>query len=137
MAKVKPLILELRNEDLYKAYVRGLEQCHPASFMDAVELARTSPAPRFYIEPETATIIISRMKAGTPMNLHPIGMKRAEELFRRYNEYIRTAPRMSIEKIMEEIVRMPAPEFYIGPSRARKIIMEERHKAMEKIWRIW
>ena len=102
---------------------------------DVAKFVCKQPAPRFFIEGEKASLLVGRILANESLiNLNACSRRLAWELYRRYRHFKESHPesRLSREKIMEDIVEQEAPEFYIEPQRARKILYAERRKERGK-----
>ena len=124
-----------RDRALYLAFKKGLGDGKFATMGDAVKYVCRHPAPRFFIEPEKASIIIGRILKGVSLiNMNSNSRKMAWQLYRNYTEYLSAHPdcKLSRERIMEILVYQEAPEFYLEPQRTWKIINKERKKAREK-----
>lgn len=123
-----------RDRALYLAFKKGLGEGKFATMRDAAKYVCRQPAPRFFIEPEKASIIIGRILANVSLiNLNASSRRMAWQLYRNYNDYLAAHPdcKLSRGRIMEILVYEPAPEFYLEPQRTRKIIYKERKKARE------
>lgn len=126
-----------RDKALYAAYKKGLGEGKFATMRDAAKYVCKQPAPRFYIEAEKASILIGRILANVSLiNMNSCSRRMAWQLFRSYKAYLAEHPgtKLSRERIMEEIVSEPAPEFYLEPQRTRKILYKERDAVRQK-WR--
>lgn len=121
----------IRNRALYETYKKGLEEGRFSSMRDAGRYVCRQPAPRFYISSEVASDIIGRIIARKSLiNLNSCYRRRAWRLYDEYCKYLEEHPgcRLSRERVMEIIVEMPAPEFYIEPQHTRKILQKEIKK---------
>lgn len=124
-----------RDRALYSVYVEGLEQGRFASMREAGRYASKHRAPRFFIEAEKASILVGRIMARVSLiNLNSNSRSLVWELYRRYKEYLALHPgcKLSRERVLEEIVMQEAPEFYLEPQRARKILQKEIKKVRQK-----
>lgn len=128
-----------RDRALYQAFKRLLAQGGYPTMRQAASAVCRCPAPRFFIEPENASLLVGCILNGVSLDDRNMGTRRmASQLHALYLQWLEDNPgsRMSRERIMEIIVEMPAPEFYIGAQSARKIIYRERKKARAR-WDRW
>lgn len=106
-----------RDKAIYECYRSGLEQGRFTSLSSAAHYLMSCPAPRFFIEGRTASLLVGRLLRGESLDdLHPSSRKQAVQLKDNYLAYLRehrgtTMPRV---RILEMLVEEPAPEFYIG-----------------------
>ena len=124
-----------RDKALYSVYVAGLELGHFASMREAGRYASKHPAPRFFIEAEKASILVGRIMAKVSLiDLNSNSRRRVWQLYRRYQQYLLSNPdcKLSRERILEEIVNEPAPEFYLEPQQARKILQREIKRVRQR-----
>ena len=128
------LLRDLRNEDLYKSYVKALGERQFSSMVEAVGYARKMPAKRFYIEGCTAAPIIQMIRDRISLvNLHPNSRKRIWRLYDDYCQYTsRNGSGKSLSSVMDILVNRPAPEFYLSDERARHIILDQRKAAKKR-----
>lgn len=125
-----------RDTALYAVYKRCLSEGRFATMRNVAKHICKQPAPRFYIEGEKASLLVGRILANESLiNLNSCSRRMAWELYRRYKRFLAEHPdtTLSRERIMEEVVEEQAPEFYIEPQRARKIIYLELRRARKKI----
>lgn len=128
-----------RDRALYQAFKRLLAQGGYPTMRQAASAVCKCPAPRFFIEPEKASLLVGCIINGVSLDDRNMGTRRmASQLHALYLQWLEDNPgsRMSRERIMEIVVEMPAPEFYIGAQSARKIIYRERKKARAR-WERW
>lgn len=120
-----------RDNALYSVYVDGLEHGRFASMREAGRYASKHPAPRYFIEAEKASILVGRIMAKVSLiDLNSNSRRRVWHLYRRYQHFLSEHPgcKLSRERVLEEIVMEPAPEFYLEPQQARKILQREIKK---------
>ena len=126
---------EQRDEDLYRVYVKGLEEGRFDNVSQAAEYVLTQPAPRFYISEFKANAYFGLIKAGVSLiGLNSSSRRRIWCLWHRYNDYVSRHPgtHLSRERILSILVEQPAPEFYLGHQHARKILKKEILKRRRK-----
>lgn len=112
-----------RNADLLNAYRRHLAEAHFIVMPDIFARVADSPAARFYVSEERATIVISAMLAGRP--LPPMRRNKREmfnEILRRYKIAHRENPSKTTFEIVSDIVNQPAPKFYLTPRTVGEFI---------------
>lgn len=117
-----------RDKALYSVYMEALEEGRFRSMCEAAEYVCRHPAPRYFIEAEKASILVGRIMAKVSLiHLNSNSRRLVWQLYREYLKYMERHPgcRLSRERVMEEIVMLPAPEFYIEPQRTRKILNKE------------
>lgn len=130
-------IIRAREKAIYETYRRGLEEGRFASFRDAGEWVVRQPAPRFYIEARTVSLLVGMMERGKcPHRLHASSRRLVRQMLDNYRAYMEAHPDcgMSRERVMELLVEEPAPEFYITGDAARKIIRKEVRRIREEKW---
>ena len=122
---------QMRDEDLYRVYVRTLGERDCASLQEAADVSRMEVAERYYISANEASSHIGSIQSGRSLiNLNSCSRRRIWQLWDNYRRWLEEHPgsTLSRERIMEELVQEPAPEFYISASHARHIIIKERRK---------
>lgn len=119
---------QLKRQDLYSLYRKGLAEGRFTSMRDAGIWLSTQPAPCFYTSPETAYKLIGRILAQHSLvDLNPSTRRMARRLYEDYKEHLRYHPddKRSRVEIMNELVERPAPEFYMTPDAIRRALREE------------
>lgn len=127
---------QIRDEDLYRVYVRTLKERDCASLMEAADAARLEAAERYYISANEAASHIGCIQSGKSLiNLNSCSRRRIWQLWDNYRRWRDEHPEstLSRERVLEELVQEPAPEFYISASHARHMIIKERRKVREKM----
>ena len=130
---------ELKREKaraLYAVYKQGLEAGQFTSMRDAASRIARHPAPRFYIEADTVSLLIGRILSNKSLiDLSYSQQRMVWQLYQDYKQYLADHPgtELTRTRIMEELVERPAPEFYMTPDAVRKalrgIIDEVKQKA--------
>lgn len=118
-------LIRQKAEDLYEVYLRGIETMTFSSLRDAAEWVVFQPARRFYIEARTASLLVTRYHDGNFMTgMHPASIRMIMRLYNLLQGHFIANPgdNRPVLHIMEELVEQPAPEFYITPEAARKIL---------------
>lgn len=112
---------------LYDVYRRGLEEGRFSSMRNAGEWVASQPAPSFFIPAEKASLYMGMLQNGVPLPaLSPTQRKLIGDLYERFTAWLASHPGsgMSRERIMEEIVESPAPEFYMTGEAVRKVLRQ-------------
>lgn len=124
-----------RDAALYAVYKEGLSEGRFETLGQAARYVCEHPAPRFYIEGDKASLLIGKILVGESLiSYNSCSRRLAWHLHKRYKEYLERHPgcKVARERILEEIVEEPAPEFFLEPQRARKIIQQERKKERQR-----
>ena len=104
---------KLRDKAVYQVYLKGSEEGSLTSLRTAANYIRNHPAPRYYIDARTASLLIGRIeKHISLLNINSSSRRRIWQLYRRYCEYRKEHPEseMPREHVLEIIVEEPAPE---------------------------
>lgn len=124
-----------RDADLYKAYLQGLEAGAFNNMSQAADYVIRQPAPQFYISSREANLHIGRIQAGISLiSLNSTSRRRVWRIYDNYMAYMAKHPdnKLSRERVIEQIVDEPAPEFYISWTSARHILKREINKRRKK-----
>lgn len=116
-----------RTRDLLKAYFRYLKTCKhirmPEVFKHIVEM----PASRFWVSSQRAAVVVASIIRGD--DLHYMRSTKREmffEIYRRVVELRATRPELSLLRLVEIVLALPAPKFYLSPGSARVLILKAR-----------
>ena len=98
--------------------------------MDVYQKVVEHPAPRFYVDPRRAHIVISPMMRGDHSKLEACGALKRQMYYDLYDTVMRLTQvkrfwHKSVYYILKEAVLEPAPRFYISKERMRMIWHEE------------
>lgn len=130
---------EARDRDLFLCYQQALRTYNFRYEAEVVDFICSCPAPRFYISSDECSNLLGRFFAGKRLErMHPLAYKRLKTLAERYKECVKGENGMkglSRDRVCEIIVDMPAPEFYVSPDYARKIIKRQIAKHNEEFLR--
>lgn len=123
----------VRNHELITAYHKLLDDadyiCTDEIYRKVVEM----PASRFFVSEERAAIVISKlMRGGKLKGMRPTKAEMFREIYRRAMIIKRRKPNMSVFDLAIEVVRQPAPKFYMEPGYARYIIFTNKKKWYEE-----
>lgn len=124
-----------RDKDLYQVYKKALRDNHFSSMMQAADFCRRQPARSYYIDSREAQKIISLIEKGVSLigkNSH--SRKRAWDLYELVKQYREQHPgqHKGLVLILEEIVCMEAPEFYLSGRSAKRIILNELRRERQR-----
>lgn len=125
----------MRDRDIYLAFKESLKTKDFNSLIEAADYARLSPAPQYYIDSRTASLLVGKVLKGMPLgNMFDCQRRRIESIVDSYKAYLYINPntKLSRERIVEIIVNQPAPEFYVSLERARKIIQQQNLLAKKR-----
>lgn len=119
-----------RNNELMKAYRHHIRK---SAFVDMKRISReivNSPASRFWVSPERATLVIAAMLAGKdlPENMRPTKAAMFSEIYKRVIKLKRQNPYEPLYKLVFDAVHSPAPQFYMLPRSAMDIIYKIKKK---------
>jgi hypothetical protein len=121
---------EMRRE-LMRVYREVVADCpQGTSQTEVYEKVVKHPAPRFYVDPRMAHLVISPMMRGDNSPLEKMGALKRQMYHDLYDVVMRLTQvkrfwHKSIYYILKEAVLEPAPRFYISADRMRMIWKEE------------
>ena len=124
---------EERNKDLMSVYHKLLSS-HPTIRLREimVELVNT-PSKRFWVSEERASIVISAMMRGVNQDsLSPMKKEMFTEIYRRVLEARKERTTAPLSDIIFDVVRQPAPKFYLTPGSAKVIVHRIKKKWFEE-----
>lgn len=82
-----------------------------------------SPAKRFWVSEERASIVISAMLSGRPVpRMRDCKREMFEEIYRRVLVERKKHPGMTIYELVAKVVNQPAPKFYLTPRTVGEFI---------------
>lgn len=122
-----------RNKELLKAYCSQVEICSEIHLDEILSRVVNTPCSRFWVSDERASIVMSGIERGTA-NLDSMIESRKEmflEIYDRVKALRVNNPTMSLSELTSEVVKQPAPRFYLTAKSARTIIHRIRTQ-----WRI-
>lgn len=104
-----------RNRELMRAYKKALYETKYINIHDICEKVERTPCSRFWISEERASIVVSRMLAGIPLEANILQSRRDmyEEIYRRVVSLKEIHPEMSTSELCCIVVHQPAPRFYM------------------------
>lgn len=122
-----------RNKELLKAYCSQVEICSEIHLDEILSRVVNTPCSRFWVSDERASIVMSGIERGT-VDLDSMIESRKEmflEIYDRVKALRINNPTMSLSELTNEVVKQPAPRFYLTAKSARTIIHRIRTQ-----WRI-
>ena len=112
-----------RNNDLLRAFREQLALARYIVMPEIFELVAESPASRFWVSEERATIVISAMIAGKPLpRMRPTKREMFNEIYTRFLIERKKFPSKTIYELVSAIVIQPAPKFYLTPRTVGELI---------------
>jgi len=119
-----------RTDDLMRAYrevvdrmFSGNAHVRSSTIYDTVV---TMPSKRFWVSPERASIVLSRIFQGTCPKLSKNKRMMFDELARRVKALKQECPKTPLLYLVEKVILQPAPSFYMSPCSARIEIQREK-----------
>jgi hypothetical protein len=110
--------------ELYLSTLSRMSSAHPCTTTEQVIRAiLKAPAPRFYLTAEYALRIVSLLSHNKPIpvtNHNKIMMY--HEIYRRYLIAKEQRPKGDVYQIIKDILKSPAPSFYVSYSTLRAIV---------------
>lgn len=112
-----------RNADLLRAFRQQLALSKFIVMPNIFELVAESPASRFWVSEERATIVISAMIAGKQLpRMRHNKREMFDEIYRRFLIERKDYPQKSVYELVSKIVNQPAPKFYLTPRTVGEFI---------------
>ena len=112
-----------RNDDIMRVYRKQLALARFIIMPEIFELVAESPASRFWVSEERATIVISAILAGKPLpRMRANKREMFEEIYRRFLMERKKFPGKSVYELVSTIVIQPAPKFYLTPRTVGELI---------------
>lgn len=127
--------------DLMEAYKQVAPHCWTQH--EAYERMVKQPAPRYYITPKQAFLVIARMVKGDFERVNMMLPLRRKMYYSLFDEFVKLCEKpsfygKSVSYICQFLVERPAPEFFIAPDRARHLrcwikngVIDEEGKVVE------
>ncbi len=124
---------EERNDNLMSVYHNLISNCATIRMRELMVELVNSPSARFWVSEERASIVISSMMRGCTLD-EMSRMKREMfmEIYRRVMEIQKAYPGISMSEAIFQVIRQPAPKFYLTPGSAKVIIHKIKKKWYEK-----
>ena len=120
-------VRELRKKDVINSFFGTLKELHNTrphiTQGEVIELASKKSAPRFYVTFENARRFVSLLVRGKELpitNKNKVEMYK--EIYRRYKQRVKECSERYRYVILDEIIREPAPSFYLDVETFRGIV---------------
>ena len=131
-----------RNDDLMRCYREHLSRRPFIHLPEVLEDIVNSPSARFWVSEERAAIVMSQMMRGDQLEkMRPLKREMFQEIYKRVMMLKEEHPDWPLSQLAFEVVRQPAPKFYLTPGSAKVIISkirrqwyEERKKKLRFMW---
>ena len=121
-----------RDKDLLRSYRKLLEESGVISSEIYVKLV-DMPSARFWVSEERAAIFVDSMMNGDKLtNQRQNKREMYQEIYRRVMLLKRKKPELSLYELVSEVVRQPAPKFYITPGSIKVVISRAKRKWYEQ-----
>lgn len=121
-----------RDKDLLRSYRKLLEESGVISSEIYVKLV-DMPSARFWVSEERAAIVVASMMNGDKLtNQRQNKREMYQEIYRRVMLLKRKKTELSLYELVSEVVRQPAPKFYITPGSAEVYICYAKKKWYEE-----
>lgn len=121
--------IEQRNRDLFEAFKRIIDDTpFPIRLKDVLPRTVCQPAKKFYISSRNAMEMVVRLRNGEIIDMTPERSRLFRNIMDLVAEQELKKPGTPLRNIIEEVIDMPAPEFYLKPSSAKIILHYERKK---------
>ena len=120
---------EERDRDLMSVYHDIISNRNTIKLREVMVELVNSPSKRFWVSEERALIVISAMMKGVELRgLRPMNKEKFNEIYRRVMIARKEHPNTSLYDLIFDVIRQPAPKFYLTPGSAKVII----HKIKKK-----
>lgn len=94
---------------------------------EAYTYIANAPADRFYVSDVRASVVVSDMMQGKKLGaMRPLKREMFEEICKRVIELKKEKPLWSMRQLCAEVVKQPAPKFYITPGSAKIMVCKAR-----------
>lgn len=122
-----------RNHDLLRVFRELVEAADVVCLPEIYEKVVNMPSARFWVSEERAGIVISAMMKGRKLK----GMRKNKremfrEIYKRAMQIHKRHPEMTHFDLAMEVVRQPAPKFYLSPGSAEIYILKVKKQWYEE-----
>jgi len=122
-----------RDKDLMRAYHLLIEKTDFISMPLIYEEIVNMPSARFWVSEGRAAIVIASMMRGDRLSsMRPNKREMFREIYRRAMKLKKEKPWLSLFDIAFNVVKQPAPKFYLTPGSAKVIICKAKRKWYEE-----
>lgn len=116
-----------RRKALLKAYMKQIAISRSIHLPDICKAVALSPAPRFWVSPMRAAIVISQIRRGDRLdNMRPTTRDMFMEIYRRAISLQAEHPDLTMLAIARKVVESPAPQWYLTPDTVKVLICRSR-----------
>ena len=125
-----------RDKDLMRAYHEQLASCDTIVLSDIFRNVVEMPSARFWVSEERAAIVIARMFRSDKLEkMRPNAREMYFEIYKRVVSEMETYPDKSIAEIIFQVIRQPAPKFYLTPDTARVIVTRIKREKYRNVFK--
>lgn len=122
-----------RDEDLLQTFRRLIVESPVINILNICTILANSPAKRFWVSEERAAIVLSAMMKGDRLEgMRPTKREMFNEIYRRAMQLRREHPEMTIYELASNVVRQPAPKFYVTPKSAKYLVLCAKKRCYEE-----
>lgn len=121
-------LVRQRNREILRKYAQIRSESSGILYLkDAVNTLVAMPSSRFWVSGVRAAYVVRKILEGCPVHRSETTRRMYDEIVSRAKTEMRKTPDRSLKLIVCDIVRQPAPEFYILPHTAAQIIHSAKH----------
>ena len=125
-----------RDKDLMRAYHEQLESCDTIVLSDIFRNVVAMPSARFWVSEERAAVVIGCMLRGDKLEkMRTNAREMYFEIYKRVVSEREKYPDKSIAEIVFNVIRQPAPKFYLTPDSARVIVTRLKREKYSNIYK--
>ena len=125
-----------RDKDLMRAYHEQIASCDTIVLSDIFRNVVEMPSARFWVSEERAAIVIAKMFRGDKLEkMRPNAREMYFEIYKRVVSEREKYPDKSIAEIVFNVIRQPAPKFYLTPDSARVIVTRIKREKYSKVFK--
>lgn len=119
-----------------RAYHEQIASCDTIVLSDIFRNVVEMPSARFWVSEERAAIVIARMFRGDKLEkMRPNAREMYFEIYKRVVSEMETYPDKSIAEIIFQVIRQPAPKFYLTPDTARVIVTRIKREKYRNVFK--
>lgn len=119
-----------------RAYHEQLASCDTIVLSDIFRNVVEMPSARFWVSEERAAIVIARMFRSDKLEkMRPNAREMYFEIYKRVVSEMETYPDKSIAEIIFQVIRQPAPKFYLTPDTARVIVTRIKREKYRNVFK--
>jgi hypothetical protein len=112
-----------RNEDIMRTFRIQLAKARFIIMPEIFQMVADSPSIRFWVSEERASIVVSAMLSGKQLpRMRANKREMFEEIYRRFLVARQIDSEKTVYELVSDIVRQPAPKFYLTPRTVDEII---------------